>query len=134
MTTLSAVSNLINVPEETLKQTLREYSEAAASGRDAFGKSAFPMTFNENSNFYIAFVTPTLHYCMGGLHINEHAQILTDVSAGGTGEKDLQPIPGLYGAGEVTGGIHGNNRLGGNSLLECVVFGRIAGYQAAHYK
>ena len=42
-------------------------------------------------------------------------------------------LPGLYAAGEVTGGVHGNNRLGGNSLLECVVFGRIAGQKAAHY-
>mgnify|MGYP001371735905 FL=1 len=72
-------------------------------------------------------VTPIVHFTMGGAVFNERAQIL----ASDIGETPEKPIPGLWGAGEITGGIHGDNRLGGSSLLECVVFGRIAGEEAA---
>ncbi len=68
-------------------------------------------------------VTPSVHYCMGGLAFSERAEVLDTAQ---------QPIPGLFAAGEVTGGLHGANRLGGNSLLECVVFGRIAGENASN--
>jgi succinate dehydrogenase/fumarate reductase flavoprotein subunit len=68
--------------------------------------------------FYLAMVSPVIHYTMGGLKINKRAQVL---------DSRDRPIEGLYAAGEVTGGIHGRNRLAGNSLLECVVFGRIGG-------
>jgi len=61
---------------------------------------------------------------MGGLEINEDSLVIN--------EKGV-PIPGLYAAGEVAGGVHGNNRLGGNSLLDCVVFGRVSGKHCAHY-
>merc|ERR1719262_705807 len=61
---------------------------------------------------------------MGGLEIDVNAAV---VKANG------KPIPGLYCAGEVAGGVHGNNRLGGNSLLDCVVFGRVAGKHCAQY-
>jgi len=86
------------------------------------------MSFSELDHFFVAHVTPSLHYCMGGLEISPSAQVLK-----ATGD-DKKPVPGLFAAGEVTGGVHGVNRLGGNSLLECVVFGRIAGYHAAHSK
>jgi FAD-dependent fumarate reductase len=62
---------------------------------------------------------------MGGLATNERAQVL--------GPGGGATLPGLFAAGEVSGGLHGRNRLGGNSLLECVVFGRIAGREAAAY-
>merc|ERR1712190_526631 len=65
------------------------------------------------------------HYCMGGLEIDTDSAVLS-TSTG-------KAIPGLYAAGEVAGGVHGNNRLGGNSLLDCVVFGRVAGQAAAKY-
>ncbi|GMF01102.1 unnamed protein product [[Candida] boidinii] len=61
---------------------------------------------------------------MGGVKINENGQILN---------KDLSPISGIYGAGEITGGVHGSNRLGGSSLLECVVFGRKSAQHAYNY-
>ena len=61
---------------------------------------------------------------MGGLEIDEDSAV---VSQSG------KAIPGLYAAGEVAGGVHGNNRLGGNSLLDCVVFGRVAGKHCAKY-
>merc|ERR1712242_422436 len=75
--------------------------------------------------FYVAIITPVIHYCMGGLEIDVDSAVLS-TSTG-------VAIPGLYAAGEVAGGVHGNNRLGGNSLLDCVVFGRVAGKAAAKY-
>jgi succinate dehydrogenase/fumarate reductase flavoprotein subunit len=78
--------------------------------------------------FFFGTVTPTLHYCMGGLRIDSDAHVLATsapthaAGPAGAGER----IPGLFAAGEVVGGIHGNNRLAGNALTECVVFGRIA--------
>ena len=65
---------------------------------------------------------PKVHYTPGGLHIDNHARVM-DLSHG--------PIPGLFAAGEITGGIHGAGRLGGCALTECIVFGRIAGRNAA---
>merc|ERR1712179_548397 len=73
--------------------------------------------------FYVAIITPVIHYCMGGAEVNAKGQVM-----GQSG-----PIAGLYAAGEVAGGVHGNNRLGGNSLLDCVVFGRVAGQACAKY-
>ena len=71
---------------------------------------------------YVGRVTPAVHFTMGGVLINENSEVL---------DAEGRPIKGLWAAGEVTGGIHGENRLGGSSLLECVVFGRIAGDQVA---
>lgn len=69
-------------------------------------------------------VYPTLHYQNGGIKINRYGQVL---------DASEKPIPNLFGAGEVTGGVHGKNRLMGNSLLEITVFGRIAGINAAKH-
>merc|ERR1711935_1191038 len=73
--------------------------------------------------FYVAIITPVIHYCMGGLEVDCDSAVL------GAGKV----LPGLYVAGEAAGGVHGNNRLGGNSLLDCVVFGRVAGRAASKY-
>ena len=126
--TLDQVASKLGVDISILRETIQTYQEASESGEDQFGKVSFPMEFSEKDHFYVAFVTPSLHYCMGGLEITASAQVLR--AAGDT----KTPVPGLYAAGEVTGGVHGANRLGGNSLLECVVYGRIAGYHAAHSK
>merc|ERR1712113_478543 len=75
--------------------------------------------------FYVAIITPVIHYCMGGLECTVDAECIDT--------KTNIAIPGLYVAGEAAGGIHGNNRLGGNSLLDCVVFGRVAGRAACKY-
>merc|ERR1712066_923881 len=77
-----------------------------------------------NDSFHVAIVTPVIHYCMGGMKINADAQAM------GAGDKILE---GLYATGEAAGGIHGNNRLGGNSLLDCVVYGRVSGRSAARF-
>merc|ERR1712232_747116 len=92
------------------------------SGKTGSGKKFFhniiPGSQVPKEEFYVAIITPVIHYCMGGLEIDVDSQCLDT-----KGKK----IPGLYAAGEVAGGVHGNNRLGGNSLLDCVVFGRVAG-------
>lgn len=78
-----------------------------------------------NDFFHVAIMTPVLHYTMGGLEIDQESRVL---------DKLGKPIPGLFAAGEVAGGVHGANRLGGSSLLGCVVFGRVSGDSAAAYQ
>jgi succinate dehydrogenase/fumarate reductase flavoprotein subunit len=77
-----------------------------------------------NDFFNVAVMTPVLHYTMGGLEIDRESRVVG---------KDGKPIPGLFASGEVAGGVHGANRLGGSSLLGCVVFGRVSGDSAAAY-
>merc|ERR1719335_1926721 len=92
---------------------------------DKFGKKFFhnmPVAMDDYYN--VAIVTPTIHYCMGGLEIDANSLVVA---------QNGKPIKGLYAAGEIAGGVHGNNRLGGNSLLDCVVFGRVAGKHCAEY-
>merc|ERR1712010_49355 len=90
-----------------------------ASGKTGSGKKFYhnfiPGSAVKTEEFYVAIITPVIHYCMGGLEIDVDSAVLGEGGA---------VIPGLYAAGEVAGGVHGNNRLGGNSLLDCVVFGR----------
>uniref|UniRef100_A0A0S1MID9 Fumarate reductase n=1 Tax=Phakopsora pachyrhizi TaxID=170000 RepID=A0A0S1MID9_PHAPC len=74
--------------------------------------------------FFVASMTPVLHYSMGGVEINNNSEVL---------DTNKKPIPGLYASGEVAGGVHGVNRLGGSSLLGCVVFGRVAADSASSY-
>ena len=88
-----------------------------------FGRVNFTKPLN-NAPYYAIKVTAGIHHTMGGLKINTETQVLT---AEGTA------IPGLYAAGEVTGGVHGANRLGGNAVCDFVVFGRIAGAEAAEF-
>merc|ERR1712228_775413 len=73
--------------------------------------------------FFVAIITPVIHYCMGGLQTTVDGECIRGNAA----------LPGLFVAGEAAGGVHGNNRLGGNSLLDCVVFGRVAGRAASTY-
>jgi len=101
--------------------------DAYPSGKshDKWGKKFYhntPQTIEDS--YSVAFVTPTIHYCMGGLEISVDGECLHE--NGGV-------IPGLYAAGEIAGGVHGNNRLGGNSLLDCVVFGRVCARHAAKW-
>merc|ERR1740116_845198 len=97
-------------------------------GKQDLGKNSFTTSsqgrVSKRSLFYVAIITPVIHYCMGGLEIDVNSAVVTN---------NGKAIPGLYAAGEVAGGVHGNNRLGGNSLLDCVVFGRVAGAHCAKY-
>lgn len=122
--------------DETTRQTIREYSQVATGkAEDKFGRATFASwrltgtEADDEQEVCVGRVTPITHFTMGGAAINEHSQILVSDGAGA----DLKPVQGLWAAGEITGGLHGDNRLGGSSLLECVVFGRAAGQGAAAY-
>merc|ERR1712217_774618 len=128
------------IPLANIEATFKDYNEIAAKqaadpengpyeaygggkSYDKWGKKFFHnLPLEANDAFHVGVVTPVIHYCMGGLKMNPGAEIL--------GVSD-EVIGGLYAAGEAMGGVHGNNRLGGNSLLDCVVFGRVAGRSAA---
>ena len=110
------IAEAIGCSVERVESTLQEYQQAAKAGKDAFGKTRFVGIPELNEEFYIGTVVPVLHYCQGGLSIDVQGHVL---------DKEGEPIPGLYACGEVSGGVHGENRLAGNSLLECVVYGRI---------
>jgi flavocytochrome c len=114
----------MGISVQVLDETFTKYNEGAKNNSDPFGKKYFHnLPFNVKDEYYVAIVTPVVHYCMGGLEINHESEVLGPQGA----------IKGLFGAGEVCGGVHGANRLGGSSLLGCVVYGRVAGDSAARY-
>ena len=115
----------MGIPPATLKKTFDDYNAAARAKKDPFGKKFFASSdWTLDDYFNVAVMTPVLHYTMGGLEIDAESRVLD--TAG-------KPIPGLFASGEVAGGVHGANRLGGSSLLGCVVFGRVSGASAASY-
>jgi len=139
---IEKVSEFTDIPLDTLKATIKKYNEDADKGSDEFGKTRFPFKFAEDNKFYVSAITPSIHYTMGGLAVNAVGEILKprekisvskilNTPTTAEDQVNLKPILALYGAGEVTGGVHGKNRLAGNSLLECTVFGRQAGRRAA---
>jgi succinate dehydrogenase/fumarate reductase flavoprotein subunit len=118
---VDALSHHMGIDSKTIVATLREYQSAASKGVDSFGKTSFrgvPADDIEKEIFFVGKVSPVLHYCMGGIKIDKEGNVIRE---NGT------TIEGLHAAGEVTGGVHGNNRLAGNSLLECTVFGSLVG-------
>jgi flavocytochrome c len=110
-------------------ESIKKYSGIAVGKEtDPFGRTSFAnwtlVDPTPESVVYVGTVTPVTHFTMGGVLISEKSEVLKE---GG------EPIEGIWAAGEISGGVHGGNRLGGSSLLECVVFGRIAGDQCAEY-
>lgn len=119
---LEDLAKKAGIDPEGLKATVARYNELVAAGKDTdFEKDEVELPIGK-APFYCVPLSPTLHHTMGGLKINSEAQVLRE---------DGSVISGLYAAGEVTGGIHGSNRVGGNALTDGVVFGRIAGKNAA---
>ncbi|KIJ50708.1 hypothetical protein M422DRAFT_27268 [Sphaerobolus stellatus SS14] len=120
-----ALAKEMGIKPEVLKATFDKYNAGAKAKNDPFGKKFFqPGEVRMNDVFNVALMTPVLHYTMGGLEIDAESRVI------GT---DGKPIPGLFAAGEIAGGVHGANRLGGSSLLGCVVFGRVSADSAAAY-
>lgn len=116
--TLEDLAKAIDVPVENLVKTTETFNEYVEKKEDPeFGRSVWGEKIEEGP-FYATLRFPALHHTMGGIDINTKAEVL---------DADGNVIPGLYAAGEVTGGIHGANRLGGNAIADIVVFGRIAG-------
>jgi len=116
----------IGCTPEHLQKTFQTYN-AIAEGKqkDPWGKKFFHnMPLDINDDFHVSVMEPVLHFTMGGIEINDKAQILN---------KEGKPFEGLFACGELAGGVHGANRLGGSSLLGCVVYGRVAGDTASNY-
>ena len=115
--TLAELAKQIGMKPELLEETIRKYNSYVDKGKDLeFGKSAFNLKC-EVAPFYATPRKPAIHHTMGGLKIDTKAHVI---------DKDDKVIKGLYAAGEVAGGIHAGNRLGGNSLADIFTFGRVA--------
>ena len=123
--TISELAKTTDLPAETLLNTVTQHNEAVIQGFDRdFGRpAASQMKTLDNGPFYAIAQWPSVHYTMGGLRIDSGARVF---------DTKGDPLPCLFAAGEVCGGIHGKNRLGGNAIAECIVFGRIAGKNAAN--
>ncbi len=122
--TLEDLAKAIGAPAENLKATMESYWAAFDKKNDEqFGRPEMVIRLDK-APFYAVLVSPGIHHCMGGVTINPKAEVIS---------KDGKPIEGFYAAGEVTGGVHGGNRIGGNAVSDIVTFGRIAGTNAAAY-
>ncbi|MDU1912250.1 FAD-binding protein [Fusobacterium sp.] len=123
-TTHEELAKKINVPAAALIATVKKFNESVDKKSDEFGRDIWENKIDKGS-FYATLRFPALHHTMGGIKINENAEVIG---------KEGKAVPGLFAAGEVTGGIHGANRLGGNAIADIIVFGRIAGKNAANAK
>lgn len=113
----------MKVPQAALEETLKNWRDDRTAGRDRFGRASMPLPLDQ-APFYAIEVRPAVHHTVGGVRINSKAAVLN--AQGKT-------IPGLYAAGEVTGGGAGGNLLSGNAETDVIVHGRIAGRDAAEY-
>ena len=120
--TYEALAEKIGVPAEAFAETMNTWNACVAAKEDKeFGRVSFANPL-DTAPYYAIKVTAGIHHTMGGVKINTETQVLNEAG---------EAIPGLYAAGEVTGGVHGANRRGGNAVSDFVVFGRIAGDEAA---
>jgi flavocytochrome c len=120
-----ALAKEMKIPVDNLWDTFNSYNESARKKWCPSGKKRFPGSpYSIDQPLMVGFVTPVLHYVMGGIAITPKAEVI---------DKNKHPIRGLYASGETTGGVHGKNRLAGNSLVDCVVYGRVAGKAAVRY-
>lgn len=123
--TIEELAKKMGLPVEGLKQQVDEYNKIVESKKDPLGKNPrnlFPIV---NPPFWGCYVGMSVHHTMGGVVINKDAQVI---------DRKGQVIPGLFAVGEVTGGIHGANRLGGNAIADCLTFGRLVGAEVAKMK
>ena len=117
--TVADLAKEIGVPEENLVATLETWNQYVAAKNDTeFGRTTGMEHDLSKGPYYAIKVAPGIHHTMGGLKINTKTEVL---------KKDGTAIPGLYAAGEVTGGVHGSNRIGGNAVADIIIFGRQAG-------
>lgn len=126
--TIEELAVQIGVDPAVLRKTVDDYNAAIDAGYDELtGRTTFNTTakIEETGPYFANPRSPAVHHTMGGLKVDTEARVLST---------DGTPIANLYAAGEVTGGFHGGNRLGGNAISECITTGRIAGTSAANQK
>lgn len=122
--TIDELSKNIDVDADNLTQTIETWNQAVVNQDDQFGRKTGMDRQLNHPEFMAIHIAPAVHYTMGGIKINHYTQVLN---------QDDQVINGLFAAGETSGGLHGNNRIGGNSIAETVVFGRQAGQRIFKY-
>ena len=124
--TIEELAKNINVDPATLAETMKNWAEIYANKVDPeFGRTSFSAeNALDQAPYYAILVKPGIHHTMGGLKINTNTEVLNEKG---------EVISGLFAAGEVTGGIHGANRLGGTAVTDIIVFGQIAGENAADF-
>ena len=121
---LQSLARQLRMPVANLENSVKRFNDFVDDGIDRdFGRSADSLRHHiRRPPFWASKAHLSLHYTMGGVEIDDHARVL---------DWNGNPIPKLYAAGEVTTGIHGESRLGGNSITEIYVFGRLAGRGAS---
>jgi len=121
--TAEELAKQMDMDGAVLTETIEKWNSYVAAKEDPeFGRTSFAEQLE--GPFYALTVQPGIHHTMGGLAISPAAEVLSESG---------DAIPGLFAAGEVTGGVHGANRLGGNAVADFIVFGKIAGETAAAY-
>ena len=122
--TIADVAKLIGVDEKVVQASFDQYHKAFDNKKDdLFGRPEMLIRMDQ-APYFVAEVTPGIHHTMGGVKIDPQAEVLTP---------EKKPIPGLFAAGEVTGGVHGGNRIGGNAVADTITFGRISANSALKY-
>ena len=123
--TIEALAEKLGIDPAVLAKTLADWNDAVAAGEDKeFGRTTGMEHDLSKAPYYAIKVAPGIHHTMGGVKINTNTQVI---------DTNGNVIPGLFAAGEVTGGVHGGNRIGGNAVADIVVYGRIAGANACLY-
>ena len=123
--TIEELAEKIDVDPATLAETLKNWNQYVADQNDPdFGRTTGMDHDLSQAPYYAIKIAPGIHHTMGGVHIDTDARVI---------DKDGNPIPGLFAAGEVVGGVHGGNRLGGNAVADVVVFGKIASESAVDW-
>ena len=123
--TIEDLAKQLDIDPATLAETLKNWNQYVADKKDPeFGRDTGMDADLSVAPYYAIKIAPGIHHTMGGVKINTEAQVID--TAG-------KPIPGLFAAGEVCGGVHGGNRIGGNAVADIVVFGRVASDSAVKY-
>ena len=123
--TIEGLAEKLAIPPETLAKTLADWNAAVAAREDKlFGRTTGMDNDLSTPPYYAIKIAPGIHHTMGGVKIDTSAEVI---------DTEGKVIPGLFAAGEVTGGVHGGNRLGGNAVADIVIYGRIAAESAVAY-
>lgn len=123
--TIEKLAESLDIPDRMLHHSLDKWNRSIENKEDkSFRRETGMDNYLSSAPFYAIQITPGVHHTMGGIKINYRTEVLNT---------NQNSIKGLYAAGEVAGGVHGQNRIGGNAIAEIIIFGRQAGKQAANF-